>query len=86
MATNNKRTVEAQAGEPIEEKKTEIPVQEPSTPAESTYAAEELARAHKTFGTSYAIVATALKIAGKERATIKEAKEIVETFKNKEVK
>lgn len=86
MATNNKRTVEAQTGAPIEEKKAEIPVQAPSTPAGSTYAAEELARAHKTFGASYAIVATALKIAGKERATIKEAQEIVEKFKNQEVK
>ena len=53
---------------------------------ESIYTAAELANAHRTFGTSYAIVATALKIAGKDKATIKEAKAIVEEFKNQEVK
>lgn len=76
MATNNKRTV-------TEPKKAAA---EPVQAQESTYAAQELAEAHKTFGTSYAIVAAALRLAGKEEATITEAKRIIETFKNKEVK
>lgn len=53
---------------------------------ESTYSAAELARAHKTLGASYEIVAVALKQAGKERATFTEAKEIVNRFKTREVK
>lgn len=58
----------------------------PAEPQQSTYTARELAAAHKVFDTSYALVKTALKIAGKERATIAEAKDIIEKFKNKEVK
>lgn len=73
MATNNKRTV------------TE-PKKEAVKAPESIYTAQELAKAHNTFGTSYAIVATALRLAGKKEATITEAKKIIETFKNKEVK
>lgn len=77
MATNNKRTV------------TEPEKKEPARAVqaqESTYSAQELAKAHNTFGTSYAIVATALRLAGKKEATITEAKQIIDTFKNKEVK
>ena len=76
MATNNKSAV------------TEAPtkVKEAEKPAESVYTAEQLANAHKNFGTSYAIVATALKIAGKDKATVSEAKEIIEKFKRQEVK
>ena len=77
MATNNKPAV------------TESPTKEPKAkakPVESVYKAEELAKAHKTFGASYAIVATALQIAGKDRATVSEAKEIIEKFKKQEVK
>lgn len=75
MATNNKSAVKeaAKAGKPTEK-------------VESVYTAAELASAHKTFGTSYAIVATALQLAGKERATVTEAKKIIEEFKNREVK
>ena len=76
MATNNKRTVT----EPKKEPEKAVKAQE------SIYSAEELAKAHNTFGTSYAIVATALRLAGKKEATITEAKKIIETFKNKEVK
>lgn len=76
MATNNKRTV-------TEEKKVTAP---PVKPQESVYTAQELAAAHNTFGTSYAIVAASLRLAGKEKATITEAKQIIETFKHKEVK
>lgn len=77
MATNNNKPV------------TEAPTKEPKAkakPVESVYTAEELAKAHNTFGTSYAIVATALQLAGKDRATISEAKEIIEKFKKQEVK
>ncbi len=54
--------------------------------AESVYEAAYLAKNHRALGTSYAIVATALKLAKKERATLSEAKKIVNNFKNKEVK
>lgn len=67
-------------------KETSAPKEAAKQPTESIYPAEELARAHKTFRTSYEIVATALKIAGVEKATVAQAKEIIENFKNKEVK
>lgn len=53
---------------------------------ESVYSAEELARNHKVFKTSYEIVAIALRTAGKKEATFAEATKIIEEFKNKEVK
>lgn len=53
---------------------------------ESVYTAEELAQNHKFFNTSYEIVAIALQLAGKQAATVTEAKTIIEKFKNKEVK
>lgn len=53
---------------------------------ESVYTAEYLAANHKALGASYAIVVVALKQAGKETATLEEAKKIVNEFKNKEVK
>lgn len=100
MATNNKKSVAPPEVTPeIESKAQELgskaaesapksgvkTTNEP-TAQESIYQAEELARAHKVFDTSYEIVATALKLAGKEKATVTEAKEIVENFKTKEVK
>lgn len=97
MATNNRESVaEVTAVEPKvidsgsktaeKPKKTkEKTTTEPKTP-ESVYTAEQLAGAHKTFDTSYEIVKTALKLAGKDKATITEAKNIIENFKNKEVK
>lgn len=53
---------------------------------ESIYSAEELAKNHKLFKTSYEIVAVALRKAGKKEATFTEAKNIIENFKNREVK
>lgn len=50
------------------------------------YTAKELAANHKVFKTSHEIVTVALRLAGKEEATFEEAKEIIEKFKNKEVK
>ena len=54
--------------------------------SESIYSAEELARNHKLFKTSYEIVSVALRKAGKKEATLSEAKDIIENFKNREVK
>lgn len=54
---------------------------------ESKYGVEELANAAKeAFGTHALIVRAALKQAGKAEYTMKEATQIVEKFKNKEVK
>lgn len=53
---------------------------------ESVYTAQELAQNHKFFNTSYEIVTIALQMAGKKVATVSEAKEIIENFKNREVK
>lgn len=101
MATNNRKPVETTAEESkvVETKATEneskaaekpknapVKTKAKPKPQESTYPVEELAKAHKTFDASYAIASAALKLSGKERATFKEAKEIIETFKNKEVK
>lgn len=79
MATKSAKT---QPAEPVE-----------STPAvvaapvkESVYTAEELADNHKVFGTFREIVTVALARAGKESATVSEAKNIIDNFKNKEVK
>ena len=52
----------------------------------STYTIAELTKAHKIFNASHEIVAVALKLAGVERATVEEAKKLIEEFKNKEVK
>lgn len=63
----------------------EIPVtQEPAV--ESVYSAQELADNYKAFGTYREIVVVALRLAGKKSATFAEAKQIIEKFKNKEVK
>lgn len=81
MATNNTKPVR----EP-KEKAGAKAVTNVAQPTESTYPAAELAKAHKTLGTSYEIVVVALKQAGKERATITEAKEIIARFMKREVK
>lgn len=53
---------------------------------ESIYTAEDLAKNHKSFGTSYEIVAVALRQAGKKAATFSEAQKIIDKFRSKEVK
>ena len=68
------------AAEPVK-----APVAQPVV-NESVYTAEELARNHKLFKTSYEIVAVALRQAGKKAASFSEAKKIIENFKNREVK
>lgn len=61
-----------------------------ATPAavDDVYTAEELAENHDVFHTSYEIVAVALRLAGKKKATVSEAGAIIAKFKtkNKEVK
>ena len=58
------------------------------TVVEDVYTAEDLAENHDFFHTSYEIVVVALRMAGKTKATISEARSIIEKFKtkNKEVK
>ena len=53
---------------------------------EPAYSAEELSNAADRFGTRKECVAAALKYYGKDRATVKEAKELVNKFMSKEVK
>lgn len=52
----------------------------------SIYTIDELTANYQAFGTYREIVAVALRLAGKNRLTILEARKIVEAFKNKEVK
>lgn len=72
------------------EKQTPSTAKAPETSAlpatESVYEADYLAQNHKALGASYAVVATALKLAGKENASLVEAQKIVDRFKKKEVK
>lgn len=69
-----------------ETKKEPKPAAKKSAPPADVYTAAELAASHKVFKTSREIVAVALKLAKKEKATFEEAKEIVEEFKNRRVK
>lgn len=85
MATNNK----PKATEAAEEVSVKVEEKRPAPvapPAESIYTAEELASNHKAFSAAREIVVIALRKAGKKTATFKEAKDIIEKFKNKEVK
>jgi len=66
--------------------KAEKPVVAPKKVAVETYPVSEIIANYKAFNASKPIVATALKIAKVERVTLEEAKKIIETFKNKEVK
>ena len=79
MAADHRKSVTTEA--PKSGIKT---VNEPSH--ESTYTIEDLIKAHKVFHTTHEIVAVALKLSGIERATVEEARTIIEEFKNKEVK
>lgn len=68
-------------------KPTEVTKEVPkAVPVESVYSASELADNHKIFGVNRDIVVIALRKAGKNFATITEAKTIIDKFKNKEVK
>lgn len=68
-------------------KAKENAAEQTAAPAEeSVYTAAELADNHKAFQTSREIVVVALRLAGKETATFREAKYTIDKFKNKEVK
>lgn len=82
MANNAEKI---RAAEDAEKTPSSAEKAEKRTP-ESVYTAEELADNHKLFGTYREIVVIALRCAGKETATLSEAKSIIEKFKNKEVK
>jgi len=58
----------------------------PKKIAEPVYSAQELSNAADRFGTRKECVAAALRYYGKDRATVKEAKELVNKFMSKEVK
>lgn len=58
----------------------------PLEPAAPVYSAAQLADNHKAFGTSRAIVATALRLAHKDKASVAEATTIIHTFQYQEVK
>lgn len=58
-----------------------------SASAQPEYTVAEFARAsEKVFGVSQDIVTAALRMAGKQAATVEEAKKIVKEFASKEVK
>lgn len=70
----------------VQEAAVEKPAKAKAPVVESVYTAAELAESHKAFNTSREIVVVALRLAGKQQATLAEAKSIIEKFKNKEVK
>ena len=57
-----------------------------TAPTESVYSASELAANCKLFGVNRDIVVIALRKAGKNAATVEEARAIIDKFKTKEVK
>lgn len=70
----------------VQEAVEETAAEQVKAPAESVYTAAYLAENHKAFKASREIVVVALRLAGKKTATFAEAKIIIESFKNKEVK
>lgn len=74
------------------EQKEAVKAAEKKTAAKKTaqpadlYTAAELEKNHKIFGASREIVNVALRLAKKDKATIEEAKKIIDEFKNREVK
>ena len=89
---------EMKAEKPVEVKKEPQPkekevVQKPVKPVSApkkavaeTYPVSEIIANYKAFNASKPIVITAMKLAGVKQVTVEEAKKIIETFKNKEVK
>ena len=67
-----------------EKEKTPVPAKA-APQAESVYTAAELADGHDAFQASREIVVTALRLAGKESATRREAEAIIRRFAEKEV-
>lgn len=70
--------------EEIEQKKTSaIPAPALKKTAQPVYTTAQLLENHTAFGASYAIVAAALKLAGKDSFTFDEAKKLVSDFNNR---
>ena len=65
------------------EKKTDIPAPKGTEPV---YSMQQLVDGYREFGTSKAVVSCALKLAGKDSMTTAEARKIIDTFRQKEVK
>ncbi len=65
------------------EKKTDIPAPKKLEPI---YSMQQLIDGYREFGTSKAVVSCALKLAGKDNLTTTEARKIIDTFRQKEVK
>ncbi|MCI8414903.1 MAG: oligoribonuclease [Ruminiclostridium sp.] len=72
--------------EPVTQETPVVPPAPPVSRAEPLYSATQLADGHQEFGTSRAVVASALKLAGKDKATLAEARKLIDTFRKKEVK
>lgn len=68
------------------EVKADIPMKNPKKEYEATYTIAELVDAHAEFKTTRVVVRAALSKAGKEAYTLKEAKQLIERMKNKEVR
>lgn len=81
---NEREGVKAPANEKAAQK-PDTATKKGATKQESVYTAAELADACKTLGAAREAVIVALKLAGKEAATLREAKEIVHQFMNREV-
>lgn len=72
--------------EPTAQEVAAAPPVPPVNPAEPLYTAAQLVDGHREFGTSRAVVASALKLAGKDKATLAQARKIIDAFRKKEVK
>lgn len=79
MATAKKETQE----EALETTVKTMPANAGNEPA---YSVEELVQASETFGTTPDIIRAAFTVAGKTEAAEKEAKQLIDRFKKKEVK
>lgn len=78
MAAAKKETQEA-----LETTVQTMPITAGNEPA---YSVAELVQAAKTFGTTPDMIRAAFAVAGKKEATEKEAKQLIDRFKKKEVK
>ena len=84
MATNKSKATNAD--QPAAETTAKAAPAQSAAKQESVYTAAQLADNYKVFGTFREIVVVALRQAGKETATLSEAKKIINDFKNREVK
>ena len=78
-------TAEAAAEAPVEETPKKKAKAKKAAPSEPTYTVKELASAYKRLGTRPECVTAAMRVAGKEEATLTEAKKLVEAFLKRKV-